>query len=183
VPVVRFCETCGLDSAVRTAQVEPAEPDGEKEIKSLCADCSRRFLEGGYRTDTRNWTADEARKRWQDTIAPGGLAAERDLRIGVEKTKGRSAGTLRVARDFGDLAALGSGDANHLCTVFVDGNRFGDLFAALKDAEVSLRELSADLNKAVRGALVTATAEVTREDDAPHHQDRSVPKHLTPKGV
>ena len=165
VPVVRLCETCGLDSAVRTAQVEPTEPDGEKEIKSLCADCSRRFLEGGYRTDTRNWTADEARRHWQEKIAPGGLAAERDLRIGVEQIKGRTAGTLRVARDFADLAALGSGDANHLCTVFADGNRFGDLFSALKDAEVSLRELSADLNKAVRGALVAATADVTSEDD------------------
>ncbi|MBV9163569.1 MAG: hypothetical protein JO309_00645 [Pseudonocardiales bacterium] len=71
VPVVRFCDTCGLDPAVCTGQVEPAEADGKK---SLCADCSRRFLEGGYRTDTRNWTPDEARRRWQDKIAPGGLA-------------------------------------------------------------------------------------------------------------
>lgn len=165
VPVVRFCETCGLDSAVRTGQVEPAGEDGDKEIP-LCADCSRRFLEGGYRRDTRNWTADEARRRWQEKIAPGGLAAERDLRVDVERIKDLDTGTLKVARDFADLAALGSGDANHLCTVFIDGNRFGNLFAALKDAEVSLRELSADLNKAVRGALVIATADVTRENDA-----------------
>ncbi|MGH4021618.1 MAG: Cas10/Cmr2 second palm domain-containing protein [Pseudonocardiaceae bacterium] len=164
VPVVRFCETCSLDSAVRTGQVEPADADDDK--KALCADCSRRFLEGGYRTDTRNWTQDEARRRWQEKIAPGGLDAERKLRIGVEQSKGLNAGTLRVARDFGDLATLGSGDANHLCTVFVDGNRFGDLFAAVKDADVSLRELSADLTGAVREALVVATADVTGENDA-----------------
>lgn len=42
------------------------------------------------------------------------------------------------------------------CTVFIDGNRFGALFSALKDAEVSLRELSADLNEAIRGALAAA---------------------------
>lgn len=160
VPVVRFCETCGLDSAVRTGQVEPADSDDDKKVP-LCADCSRRFLEGGYRTDERNWTADETRRHWQEKIAPGGLAAERDLRVGVEQAKVRDAGTLRVVGDFGDLAALGSGDANHLCTVFADGNRFGDLFAALKDADVSLRQLSADLNAAVRGALVAGTAEVT----------------------
>lgn len=160
VPVVRFCETCGLDSAVRMGKVEPA---GEQ--TPLCADCSRRFLEGGHRTDTRNW--DEARKRWQDKIAPGGLAAERTLRLGVEQDKALKSGTLRVAENFGDLADLGSGDANHLCTVFIDGNRFGDLFAALKDADISLRELSADLNKAVRGSLIVATARVTQpEKDA-----------------
>lgn len=165
IPVVRFCDTCGLDSAVlaaRAGQVEPTEADGDKKI-SLCADCSRRFLEGGYRTDTRNW--DEARSLWQKKIAPGGLDAERKLRVDVEKLTGRNAGTLRVARDFTDLAALGSGDANHLCTVFIDGNRFGDLFAALKDAEVSLRDLSDDLDRAVRGALEVATADVTSEKD------------------
>ncbi len=162
VPVVRFCETCGLDSAVCTGRVEPGEKDSDK---PLCADCSRRFLEGGHRRDTRNWTAEEKRKYWQKKIAPGGLAAERKLLTGVERTKERNAGTLRVARDFTDLAAVGSGDANHLCTVFVDGNRFGDLFAALKDAEVSLRDLSGDLNKAVRDALEVATADVTSEKD------------------
>ncbi|MBV9727928.1 MAG: hypothetical protein JO309_00650 [Pseudonocardiales bacterium] len=93
----------------------------------------------------------------------------------MERTKRTNAGTLRVAPDFGDLAALGSGDANHLCTVgdanhlctvFVDGNRFGALFAALQDAKVSLREeLSAALNEAIRGALVVATADVTGEAD------------------
>lgn len=163
VPVVRFCETCGLDSAVCTGPVDPGETNNDK---ALCADCTRRFLEGGHRRDTRNWTADERRKRWQEKIAPGGLAAERDLRIDVAQLTGRATGTLRVARDFSDLAALGSGDANHLCTVFVDGNRFGDLFAALKDADVSLRQLSTALNTAVRGALAVATAKVTREDDA-----------------
>ncbi|MGH3942726.1 MAG: Cas10/Cmr2 second palm domain-containing protein [Pseudonocardiaceae bacterium] len=165
VPVVRSCETCGLDSAVlavRTEYLEPDEADGDKKV-SLCADCSRRFLEGGHRTDARNW--DEARRRWQQKIAPGGLDAERKLRVGVEQLKGLSASTLRVARDFSDLAALGSGDANHLCTVFADGNRFGDLFKALKDSKVSLRNLSGDLTKAVRGALITATAAVTREKD------------------
>lgn len=165
VPVVRFCETCGLDSAVRTGRVEPADPDDEKE-KSLCADCSRRFLEGGYRTDKRNWTPEQARRHWQDKIDPGGLKAERDLRIGVEQTKGLTAETLRVGRNFDDLAAVGAGDANHLCTVFADGNRFGDLFAALKNTHVSLRDLSADLNTAVRGALIAATAQVSRESDA-----------------
>lgn len=164
VPVVRFCETCGLDSAVLMGRVEPKEAGGDKEDeKALCADCSRRFLEGGHRNDPRNW--DEARTHWQEKIAPGGLDAERKLRVGVEQTQGLTAGTLRVAREFGDLAALGSGDANHLCTVFIDGNRFGDLFAALKDADVSLRDLSADLNQAVRAALIVATADVTHEKD------------------
>lgn len=166
VPVVRFCDTCGLDSAVCTGQVEPAEANGDKEIKSLCADCSRRFLEGGHRTDTRNWTPNEARRRWQEKIAPGGLAAERDLRVGVERIKGPNAGTLSVAPGFRELAALGSGDANHLCTLFVDGNRFRALFAALQDADVSLQELSHKLNNAVQGALAVATADVAREDDA-----------------
>ncbi|MCA1670642.1 MAG: hypothetical protein LC799_00030 [Actinobacteria bacterium] len=150
VPVVRFCETCGLDSAVRTGQVEPGATGDDKEVP-LCADCSRRFLEGGHRTDDRNWTTDEKRRHWQQKIAPGGLAAERDLRLAVAQLTGVRASTLGVAENFDDLAALGSGDANHLCTVFIDGNRFGDLFTALKDAEVSLRELSADLNEAVRG--------------------------------
>lgn len=83
----------------------------------------------------------------------------------MEQIKGVQVGTLDVVRDFADLADLGSGDANHLCTVFIDGNRFGDLFAALKDAKISLRELSADLNKAVRDALIVATADVTRQKD------------------
>jgi len=162
VPVVRFCETCGLDSAVCTGRVEPGEKSSDM---SLCADCSRRFLEGGHRRDTRNWTTEEKRRHWQDKIAPGGLAAERDLRKGVARAKDVAAETLKVAGDFSDLAAVGSGDANHLCTVFVDGNRFGELFAALKDAEVSLRDLSDDLNKAARGALEVATADVTGEND------------------
>jgi hypothetical protein len=164
VPVVRFCETCGLDSAVRTGQVEPGATGDDKEVP-LCADCSRRFLEGGHRTDDRNWTPDKRRRHWQQKIAPGGLVAERDLRLEVARLTGVEASTLRVAEKFDDLAALGRGDANHLCTVFIDGNRFGDLFATLKDAEVSLRELSADLNEAVRGALAVATAAVTRDGD------------------
>lgn len=174
VPVVRFCEACGLDSAVCTGQVEPAEADGEKKTIPLCADCSRRFLEGGHRTDPRNW--DEARKLWQKKIAPGGLDAERKLRVGVEQRKGLKAGTLDVAENFDDLAALGSGDANHLCTVFIDGNRFGNLFTALKDADVSLKKLSTDLNEAVRGALIVATATVTREkDDVNREKDAYLP--------
>lgn len=165
VPVVRFCETCGLDSAVRTGQVEPGATGKDKEVP-LCADCSRRFLEGGHRTDDRNWTTKEKRRHWQQKIAPGGLAAERALRLEVARLTGVEASTLRVAENFDDLAALGSGDANHLCTVFIDGNRFGDLFTALKDAKVSLRELSANLNEVIRGALAAATAAVTRDDDA-----------------
>lgn len=165
VPVVRFCETCGLDPAVRTGQVEPGATGKDKEVP-LCADCSRRFVEGGYRTDDRNWTTDEKRRRWQDKIAPGGLAAERKLRTEVARLTGAEPSTLGIAENFEDLAALGRGDANHLCTVFIDGNRFGDLFSALKDAEVSLCELSADLNKAVRDALAVATAAVTRGVDA-----------------
>ncbi|MGH3871375.1 MAG: Cas10/Cmr2 second palm domain-containing protein [Pseudonocardiaceae bacterium] len=163
VPVVRYCETCGLDSAVRMGQVESADAGGDKKEKALCADCSRRFLEGGYRTDPHNW--DEARKRWQKKIAPDGLDAERKLRVGVEQVKDMKAGALKVVENFDDLATLGSGDANHLCTVFIDGNRFGALFTALKDADVSLRKLSTDLSEAVRDALIVATADVTGETD------------------
>lgn len=154
IPVIRFCDTCGLDAAV--VQTDRVDPDKADPL-SICADCSRRFLEGGYRTDHRNWSLD-----WQEKIAPGGLRAERDLRRGVEDRIDRPIG---VVGSFEELAALGSGNANHLCTVFIDGNRFGDLFAALKDAGVSLNDLSADLATAVSAALVRATAAVVVDGD------------------
>ena len=159
VPVVRFCDTCGLDSAVvETRRIDPDARDPQ----AICADCSRRFLEGGFRTDERNWSTAEARAEWQRRIAPGGLGPERKLRAGVAQRLGRSIG---VVEDFDDLARLGSGDANHLCTVFVDGNRFGDLLAALKDTDIELSRLSENLAGAVESALVDATSAATVERD------------------
>lgn len=149
VPVVRFCEYCGVDPAVLRRRVEP----GSKDETALCADCSCRLGEGGNRTDRRNWGA---------RTAPGGLGAEKALVAGVSQRLDRS---LRIVAEFADLAALGRGDANHLCTVFVDGNRFGDLFASLKDTDVSLHDLSTQLATAVTDALVAATAHVTTNAD------------------
>jgi hypothetical protein len=154
VPVVRFCEYCGLDPAVLELQVEPGG-----EAKPVCADCACRFGEGGNRSDRRNWGE---RRNWDERVAPGGLGAEKALLAAVSARLGRRA---RISVEFADLAALGSGDANHLCTVFVDGNRFGDLFASLKDANLSLHDLSTQLADAVADALAVATAAVTTTTD------------------
>lgn len=152
VPVVRFCDSCGCDPAVQTRSVE-WDPDPV----SLCADCTRRLFEGGARSDRRNWTEDQ----WAQHIA-GGLGAEKSLVEAVTKSLGRP---VSVAVEFADLAALGGGDANHLCTVFVDGNRFGDLFAGLKDTSISLNTLSTRLAEAMTEALAVATREVMRDSD------------------
>jgi hypothetical protein len=149
VPVVRFCEYCGVDPAVLTRQVEP----GSTEQTALCADCVRRLGEGGNRTDRRNWG---------ERTAPGGLGAEKALLAAASRQLGRS---MRIVTEFTNLAALGGGDANHLCTVFVDGNRFGDLFASLKDSDVSLHDLSTKLAAAVTDALAVATVAVTTSAD------------------
>ena len=160
VPVVRFCDTCGVDAAV--VSTDRVDLD-EREPLSICADCSRRFLEGGYRTDRSTWTLAEGPLEWQAKIQPGGLRAERDLRHEVQKQIGRR---LDVVATFEELAALGSGDANHLCTVFIDGNRFGDLFGLLKNTDVSLNDLSRDLGSAMSRALAEATTLVT-DDNTP----------------
>lgn len=160
VPVVRLCQACGLSPATtRTDGIIP----GEDTPMAICADCVRRFIEGGYRTDRRQWKLAEAPPEWAAKIRPGGLAAERDLHAAVQQRIGRK---IEVVETFADLAELGSGDANHLATVFIDGNRFGDLFAALKNTAVQLDQLSTRLAAAVREALAEATASVVAPGDA-----------------
>jgi hypothetical protein len=159
LPIVRFCEYCGVDAAVTEQPVEPGDPT----LQPLCADCSRRLVEGGFRTDQRNWSETTKAKYWQAKLAPGGLAAERALQEGVSQSL---AAPAQVANEFEELARLGRGDANHLCTIFVDGNRFGALFASLKDTGVSLKKLSAALAAAVGEALRAATREVTFASDS-----------------
>lgn len=152
IPVVRICDSCGVDRAVGTG---PMEPGGEQ--KALCADCQCRLVTGGSRGNRRNWT-----QLRDDVEAPGGLGAERAL-VDAVATAGRK---MSVAREFGDLAALGDDDANHLCTVYLDGNRFGSLLSELKQAGVSLHDLSTGLAAAVAAAVATATIAVTRDQDA-----------------
>ncbi|SDH47599.1 Cas10/Cmr2 second palm domain-containing protein [Pseudonocardia oroxyli] len=158
VPMVRFCQACGLAPAVvAAARIDPGDATGV----AICADCAQRYLEGGHRTDRRQWSR-TVDPKWAEVLRPGGLAAERALRLGVEEAIGRPIG---VVDGFGELAAVGGPDANHLATVFVDGNRFGDLFASLKQTRVNLGELSEDLAAAVNAALVDATVAVTRDGD------------------
>lgn len=156
VPVVRFCQTCGVDPAVRRKALA-----ADEDPVALCADCTRRLFEGGARTDDRNWTAEDE-QRWARRIKPGGLRAERDL---IEMVGALTGTVYEVAEEFQQLAELGSGDANYLCTVFVDGNRFGDFFTALKHTGISVNKLSTALAAAVGEAVAEATAFVLRDLD------------------
>lgn len=157
VPVVRFCECCGVDPAVRRKVLEAGT-----DPVPLCADCTRRLFEGGNRTDDHNWAQPDAERQWAQRIRPGGLRAEHDLMTAVTARTGTELG---LVEEFHQLAALGRGDANHLCTVSVDGNRFGELLATLKDIGVSPYKLSKALTKAVGQAVVEATVRVLHDRD------------------
>jgi hypothetical protein len=138
VPVVRLCSECGLDPAEhRTVDI-----DGQDAYH--CADCARRLAVAGTR---------------QTTPAEEGLLAE------ISSRRPRLAGQ-RPVQTFEQLAQLGAeaGRRNHLCTVFVDGNRFGELFATLEDPNIDLQTLSRAMASAMREALVEATAAVTAPD-------------------
>ena len=124
---------------------------------------SNRHTKKRFEINLRNkrfWLEDE--RRWARRLAPGGLRAEREL---IELVGALTGSTYEVVEEFQQLAELGGGDANHLCTVFVDGNRFGDFFAALERTGVSVNELSTALATVVGEAVAEATAFVLCDRD------------------
>lgn len=136
VPVVRLCSECGLDPA----EASIAE-FGETRLR--CPDCVARFADSHTETP-----------------------AETDLLDRVAAAGPPDRPRPRVAEAFEDLATLGAPDRdeNHLCTVFVDGNRFGDLFGSLAET-VDVAPLSRDLGEAMRTALAVATLAITAPGD------------------
>jgi hypothetical protein len=147
VPVLRLCSECGLDQAERPAGSDTgSEPSVDLDGQPVhhCPDCARRFAVAGHRES-----------------AP----AENGILQAVARRRPRLAGASHVTT-FEQLAKLGAEGKgrNHLCTVFVDGNRFGPLFSALKESGTDLRTLSRSLATAMREALIEAAVEVTADD-------------------
>ncbi|MFF6815169.1 hypothetical protein ACFZAG_35585 [Streptomyces sp. NPDC012403] len=116
---------------------------GEGEEPYLCPDCLMRF----------------ARRTREDA-----RTAEYRLQERLE--------TPDRPKELPELAAMGAKDTdrNHVATVFVDGNAFGDFFEQLAHrgsrlSPESKARISRGLNEATREALVDAARAVRRPDD------------------
>jgi hypothetical protein len=115
--------------------------------------------------------ADDAR----DACADCEMRYSRKVRVageGAENELARALGIPRTADDLADLAGLGAPDTdrNHLGTVFIDGNAFGDFFHHLaqngRTADAKLKtQISRDLNAHTGTALAEAARAVRRPDD------------------
>lgn len=115
----------------------------EEEEHTVCADCHMRFS-----SDTRQ----DAR------------TAEYEL--------AEALGTTERVRGLSELAALGSPetDRNHVGTVFIDGNAFGQFFERIATAGHRLSfavkaKISGELNEHTRTALTEAVRAVQRDGD------------------
>ncbi|MFF4128269.1 hypothetical protein ACFYYP_32495 [Microbispora rosea] len=112
----------------------------------FCADCVARDQAGGRRT---------ARGE-----SPDALGAEREILAAVNEIASRE---LRPVRDFGDLAALGDGNGNHLATVALDGNGIGALFASLDGRHK--KDISRAISATTRTALIRSAASLLKDSE------------------
>jgi Cas10/Cmr2, second palm domain len=111
--------------------------------------------------------------RYQDLYRRPGLAGQ-PPRLPVYREEAALAQALGrdpvagTAEDFTDLAALGGAETsrNHVATVYVDGNKIGDLFDRIAAfGRPGLKEqVSRAVSAATRASLLTATRAVTRDD-------------------
>ena len=140
-PPLETCGQCRVDAGLKSIRMHDRE-------RWLCADCLMRYDEG-----------DRARGLRDRSAAVG---AELDLleRLGC--------GPGQVVSHFIELAALGDehSNANHVATVFADGNGIGALFdRVIKEGGPGAKEqASRAVAEATRKALHEATACVAKGD-------------------
>ncbi|MGW2320094.1 Cas10/Cmr2 second palm domain-containing protein [Streptomyces sp. NPDC001680] len=140
VPELPYARPCGMCHLDPAAGTLRLGPDDEQ---PACADCLA---------------------RWSPQGRLQGRTAERALATAL--------GHGRLAEDLSDLARLGGRDngRNHVGTVFVDGNAFGEFFEGLatqgrrvdRDTKTAI---SRDLNQHTRTALAEAAHSVVRDSD------------------
>jgi hypothetical protein len=109
---------------------------------NTCRDCTQRSAVGGAQRPAKAPATPEAR-----TLA--------DVQVRVGRP-------LKPIPDLGHLAALVSADgvkANHLATVYADGNSMGRLFESISDRTVA-REVSIAVDSAIRSAGAQALAAI-----------------------
>ena len=137
-PIAEPCRGCG--TAVRQT--------GE-----LCRDCESRDRHGGPR----------ARAGRGGSSAP--LSPERRVR---GQLSARLARDLSSPRDLSTLAALGAGAgerANHVATIYADGNNIGGLFRSLTEPAQAIA-LSRQLDEAITEAGLDGLEGIARSADA-----------------
>lgn len=125
LPLVRPCDRCAVGAA------ETHVWDSEKNRLAACRDCERRDAAAGRRSQHG---------------PAAGRTAEEELLAALD---------AKDVADFAALARLGPGPkTNHLATIYIDGNRVGDLFSAIVE---QAGETAGSVRETVSAAMVGAT--------------------------